>query len=192
VLEIADEDAEAVDAAVECAHRLRELGELDDAWALAALDRPESPIFTVAARAWRRSSAVRIALEAALASGARRGVSRAEAAIALLWGDPPLSPRDRRLTAVLGAAPPLERAELVHAMCIQGAPLAHVASHLEKLLASSDADVTHALVGVAHWLRSSKGRALLRAALPHIVDAELRADIEEELGTSDVPYWVEG
>jgi hypothetical protein len=192
VLEIAEEDAAAVDAAVECAHRLRELGELDDAWALAALARPESPIFTVAARAWRRSSAVRVALDAALASGARRGSSRAEAAIALLWGDPPLSPRDRRLTAVLAAAPPLQRAELVHAMCIQGAPLAHVASHLERLLASSDADVAHALVGVAHWLRSPKGQALLRAALPHIVDGELRADIEEELGTSDIPYWVEG
>jgi hypothetical protein len=192
VLEIAKEDDEAVDAAVECAHRMRELRELDDAWAIAALGHPESPIFTVAARAWRKSTAVRGALEAALASDARSGASRAEAAIALLWSDPPLSPRDRRLTTILGAVPLLQRAELVHAMCIQGAPLAYVARHLEELLVSSDADVTHALIGVAHWLRAPKGRALLRAALPRIVDPELRADVEEELGTSDAPYWVEG
>jgi hypothetical protein len=192
VLEIAKEDDEAIDAAVECAHRLRELKELDDDWAIAALDQPESPLFTVAARAWRKSSVVRGALETALTSIARGGASRAEAAIALLWGDPPLSPRDRRLTTILGAVPPLQRAELVHAMCIQGAPLAYVARHLEELLVSSDADVTHALIGVAHWLRAPKGQALLRAALPRIVDAELRADVEEELGTSDAPYWVEG
>ncbi len=171
---------------------MRKLNELDDAWALLALGRPESPIFTVAARVWRRSIAARSSLEAALLSPARGGAARAEAAIALLWGDPPLSPRDRRLSAVLGIAPPVERAELVHAMCIQGAPLAHVAPHLEELLASSDVHVTHALVGVAHWLRSPKAQGLLRNVLPRIVDQELRTDIEDELGTSDVPYWVEG
>jgi hypothetical protein len=192
VLEIAEEDEAAIDAAVECAQRLRGLMALDDAWALAALGRPDSPIFTVAARVWRRSGPVRGALEAALGSPARRGASRAEAAIALLWGDPPLSPRDRRLTALLPAAPALERAELVHAMCIQGAPLTYVAPHLEALLESPDVGVAHALIGVARWLRSSKGRALLRAVLPRVMDAELRADIEEELGTSEAPYWVEG
>ena len=192
VLEIAEDDEAAVDAAVECANKLRGLMALDDAWALSALARTDSPIFTVAARVWRRSGLVRGALEAALSSPARRGASRAEAAIALLWGDPPLSPRDRRLTAVLPAAPPLERAELIHAMCIQGAPLAHVAAHLKALLESADAGVTHALIGVARWLRSTRGRELLRSALPRIVDAELRADIEEELGTFAAPYWVEG
>ncbi|MDP8999433.1 MAG: hypothetical protein M3O46_04915 [Myxococcota bacterium] len=192
VLEIAEDDQAAVEAAVECAHHMRKLNELDDAWALLALGRPESPIFTVAARVWRRSIAARSSLEAALLSPARGGAARAEAAIALLWGDPPLSPRDRRLSAVLGIAPPVERAELVHAMCIQGAPLAHVAPHLEELLASSDVHVTHALVGVAHWLRSPKAQGLLRNVLPRIVDQELRTDIEDELGTSDVPYWVEG
>jgi hypothetical protein len=193
VLEIAEEDEAAIDAAVECARHFRDLKELDDAWALSALARPESPIFAVAARAWRKSgAAVRHALEAALGSGARGGASRAEAAVALLWGDPPISPRDRRLTAVLGGAPPLERAELVHAMCMQKAPLTHVATYLEELLASPETKVTRALLGVAHWLRSPKARALLRSALPRIVDAELRADIEEELGTADVPYWVEG
>ena len=192
VLEIAEEDAAAVDAAVECANRLRTLRALDDAWALAALSRADSPIFTVAARVWRRSPLIRGALEAALVSPTFRGASRAEAAIALLWADPPLSPRDRRLTAVLPAAPPLERAELIHAMCIQGAPLGQVAVHLPALLESSDIGVTRALIGVARWMKSSKGKALLRSALPRVVDPELRADIEEELGTLDEPYWVEG
>jgi hypothetical protein len=192
VLEIAKEDEAAVDAAVECAHRLRELKELGEDWAIAALGRPESPIFTVAARVWRKSAAVRGALEAALSSTARSGASGAEAAIALLWADPPLSLRDRRLAGVLCSAPPVQRAELVHAMCIHSAPLGLVARHLEELLVSKDADVAYALVGVAQWLRSPKARALLRAALPRVFDAELRADIEEELGTSDAPYWVEG
>jgi hypothetical protein len=192
ILEIAKEDETAIDAAVECAHRLRELKELDDTWALASLSQPESPIFTVAARAWRKSEAARAALEAALSSPARGGASRAEAAVALLWADPPLSPRDRRLSTVLSGAPPVQRAELVHALCIHGAPLSHIARHLEELLASTDTQVAYALIGVAQWLRSPKARALLRAALPRVFDAELRADIEEELGTSDAPYWVEG
>jgi hypothetical protein len=192
VLEIAEEDEEAVDAALECAHRLRAAGLLDDAWALGALARPESPIFTVAARAWRKSGAIRGALEAALGSPARGGVTQAEAAIALLWADPPLRPRDRRLAAVLAAAPLAKRAELVHAMCIHGAPLAQLAPHIEELLTSADAGVTQALIGIAHWLQSPKGHALLRTALPRVVDAELRADIEEELGACEAPYWVEG
>jgi hypothetical protein len=192
VLEIAKEDEAAVDAAVECAYRLRELKEIDDRWALAALAQPESPIFTVAARAWRKSRAVREALEAALLSAARNGASRAEAAVALLWAEPPLSPRDRRLLGVLSGAPPLQRAELVHTLCIHGVPLGHVARHLEELLASRDAGVACALMGVAQWLRSPKGRALLRATLPQVIDAGLRADIEEELGTSDASYWAEG
>ncbi len=191
VLEIAEDDEAAVDAAVECAYRLRASRALDDDWALAALARADSPIFTVAARVWRKSGLVRGALEAALVAPCR-GASRAEAAIALLWADPPLSPRDRRLTAVLAAAPAIERAELIHAMCIQGAPFGHVAAHLKGLLESSDVAVTRALIGIARWMRSSKGRALLRSALPRVVDIELRADIEDELGTLDEPYWVEG
>jgi hypothetical protein len=192
VLEIVKEDDAAVDAAVECAHRLQELKELDDDWALAALGQPESAIFTVAARVWRKSGAVRGALENALSSTARGGASRVEAAIALLWADPPLSPRDRRLTSVLNGSPLVPRAELVHALCIHGAPLNLVGRHLEELLASPDADVAYALIGVSQWLRSPKGRALMRAALPRVLDAELRADIEEELGTPDAPYWAEG
>jgi hypothetical protein len=185
VLEVAERDPEAVDAAVECARRLREARLLDDAWARSALARPESPIFAVAARAWRRDPSVRAALEAALTSTARGGASAVQAAIALLHGDPPLSPRDRRLAAVLGWATPAQRAELVHAMCMHAAPLALVAGHLEELLTSADPEVSGALIGVAVWLRSPKARALLRAVLPRVVDLELRADIEESLGAHD-------
>jgi hypothetical protein len=185
VLEVAERDPEAADAAVECARRLREARLLDDGWALAALARPESPIFAVAARAWRRDASARSALEVALASTARGGASAVQAAIALLHGDPALSPRDRRLGAVLGWAGPAHRAELVHAMCMHGAPLPQVGPHLEELLASADPSVSGALIGVAVWLRSSKARALLRAVLPRVVDLDLRADIEEGLATHD-------
>jgi hypothetical protein len=191
VLEVAEEDEGALDAAIECAHRLRASGGLDDAWALAALGRPWSPVFTVAARVWRKSSAVRPVLEAALTSTARDGASRAEAAMALLWGEPPLSVRDRRLPAVLAGAPPVERAELVHVMCMQGATLSTVAPCLEELLVTTDPAVARALIGVAHWLKSPKGHLLLRTVLPRVVDDELRSDIEGELGTAGSPYWVE-
>jgi hypothetical protein len=192
VLEVAENDEDATEAAVECARGLRSMGRLEDSWALAALSHPESAIFAVVARAWRKSSAVRGALEAALASPARAGASAAEAAVALLDGDPPLSPRDRRLPAVLAAAPQEQRAALVFAMCVRGTPFGLVASHLESLLTSSDARVTSALVGVALWLKSPKAHALLRAVLPRVVDAELRADIEEELGEPVTPFWAEG
>jgi hypothetical protein len=192
VLEVAANDEAAAEAAVECARGLRALGRLEDAWALAALARPESALFAVVARAWRKSSVIRGALEEALASPARGGASAAEAAVALLDGEPPLAPRDRRLPAVLAGAPPPQRAALVFAMCVRGAPFSLVAPHLEGLLTSSDACVTSALVGVALWLKTPKAHALLRAVLPRVVDAELRADIEEELGEAVAPFWAEG
>ena len=188
VLEVAERESEAVDAAVECARRLRDAGVLDEAWVLAALARPASPIFAVAARAWRRElglAPVRKSLESAMASTARGGASAVQAAISLLGGEPGLSPRDRRLGAVLASAGPPQRAELVHAMCMHGAPLAVVAPHLEELLVSSDPGVSGALIGIAVWLKSSKARALIRSLLPRVVDLELRADIEDALATHD-------
>jgi hypothetical protein len=185
VLEVAERDSEAVDAAVECARRLREAGVLDEAWVLGALARPSSPIFAVAARAWRRDPGVRASLESAMTSKARGGASAVQAAISLLHGDPGLSPRDRRLGAVLASAGAPERAELVHAMCMHGAPLSVVGPHLEELLVSSDPNVSGPLVGIGVWLKSPKARALLRSLLPRVVDLELRTDIEDALATHD-------
>jgi hypothetical protein len=185
VIEVAERDPDAVDAAVECARQLRDAGALDRSWALAALGRPASPIFTVVARAWRRDDGIRRALEAGLASTARAGTSAVQAAIALLQSEPALSPRDRRLPGVLAASGPLQRAELVHVMCVHGAPLAAVGRHLEELLVSPDPQVSGALIGISAWLRSSKARALLRSVLPRVVDLELRADIEDGLGAHD-------
>jgi hypothetical protein len=192
VLEVAENDAEATDAAVECARQLRVAGQLDDGWARGALARPESSIFAVAARAWRGEAVIRSSLDAALTSRARAGASAAQAAIGLLHGEPRLSPRDRRLSAILESAAGPERAELVHALCMHGAPLSLVGPHLDELLASADPSVTSALIGVAVWVKSPKGRALLRAALPRVVDFELRADIEDVLGTAPAPFWAEG
>jgi hypothetical protein len=192
VLEVAEHDEEAVDAAVECARGLHSLGQLADSWALAALARPESTLFTVAARAWRKSSSARVALEAALSSSARAGSSAVEAAIALLNADPPLGPSDHRLRTILADVSPLNRAELIVAMCVRGAPLSLVARHLESLFASSDPRVTSKMMGIAAWLKSSRGRSLLRRVLPRVVDSDLRADVEEELGELVAPFWDEG
>lgn len=191
VLEVVEDEEDALGAGVACARGLHDLGALDDAWAAAALRRPESPIFVVAARAWRGSHAVRVELEAALGSPARAGSSAAEAALSLLASEPPWSPRDRRLSSVLAGAPPVERAELVSSMCVRGAPFAAVAPHLESLFTSSDPQVVDQMQGLLGWLKSPKLHALLRQVLPRVVDADLRAEIEEELGQARASYWAE-
>jgi hypothetical protein len=191
VLEVVEEDEGALGAAVTCARGLREQGVLEDEWARRALARPESPVFLVAARAWRGSVAIRASLEVALASPARRGASAAEAAVALLACEPPLSPRDRRLATVLVAAPAPERAELVAMMVIRGAAFAHVAGHLEALFTSADEEVTRPMRGLLSWLKSPKLEGLLRQMLPRVIDADLRAEIEEQLGEEPGSYWAE-
>jgi hypothetical protein len=191
VLEVVEQDEEAIGAAVACARGLRELGALDDAWARAALGRPGSPLFVAVARTWRGSPSVRAQLEAALASPARNGASAAEAAIALLASEPPWSPRDRRLPSVLASAPPPERAELLSVMCVRGASFAAVAPHLEPLLTSSDPCVTERMQGLVAWLKSPKLESLLRQALPRVVDVELRAEIAERLGEGPASYWAD-
>ena len=182
VLEVAECEPSAADAAVECARHLKAAGALSDDWALSALARPDSPIFAVAALAWRGQGAVRTALDRALASRDRGCASAVHAAIALLHAEPPLSLRDRRLSALLQAAPPAERASLIYAMCVHGASLSLVGEPLAELLASHDPEVTRSLLGLSAWLTSSRGRSLLRSALPRVVDPELRADIEDALG----------
>jgi hypothetical protein len=191
VLEIAERDEDAVEAASECARGLLEMQALDDSWALSVLARPEAPAFTVAARSWRKSLAARPALEAALSSSARGGASAVDAAVALLGADPPLAPRDKRLAAVLSAAAPAKRAELVLAMCVHGASLTLLAPHLEELMPSTDPAVTQSLLGVPAWLKSPRAHALLRCVLPRVVDEDLRAEIEQELGAQPAPYWVD-
>jgi hypothetical protein len=194
VIEVADEDTASpgvLDAATECARQLREAGELDDAWALAALAQPESPRFTIAVHAWHRVEAVRGALDAALSSTARGGAAAAEAAAALLCFDPPLSVRDRRLPRLLAAAPPVARADVIRNMSLQGLPLALVAPHIEELFAMDDPAVAAALQGVPSGLSSPRGRALLRSLLARVVDPDLRTEVEEALDASRPAYWAE-
>jgi len=190
VLEVAERDEGAVDAAGECARHLRDAGALDDSWAVDVISRPQSPLFAAVARVWRRGTAVRAGLEAALESSVRGNASAVEAAIALLQAEPPLSPRDRRVVSLLERAGAPQRAELLYAMCVRQAPIALVAPYLEDLLVSADPAVTGALAGIAVWLRSPKARTLLRAVLPRVVDVELSADIEDALGTREGSFWI--
>jgi hypothetical protein len=190
VLVLAEREEEAVDAAVEIARRLREKGRLDDAWALRAVARPESPIFSVAVRTWWRSPLVRDALEAALASKARQGASAVEAAVALLHGEPPLSPRDKRLPRLLERSTLEGKARLVGALALHGPSPAYVKPYLEALFLSSDPRVTCEMSGVAAAIKSPPILVWLRGILPRVVDPELAADIEESLGGPWL-YWQE-
>jgi hypothetical protein len=191
VFEIVEKDEEALGAACACARGLRELKVIDDGWAKAALARPESPLFLVATSVWRGNLAVRAELEGALASPARQGASAAQAAIALLAGENPWSHRDRRLPAILAAAPPVERAELLSIMCMRGAAFSVLAPYLDDLFTSSDVRVTQTMEGVVSMVRSPKLEPLLRQALPRIVDEELRSAIETHLGEEPPSYWAD-
>ncbi len=192
VLEVVADTPDALEAGVVCARGLREQGGLDEAWALQALRAPESPLFTVATRVFRDVPRLRTQLEQSLVSHARHGAAAAEAALALVNGDAKLPTRDRRLRAVLTAAPPPERAELVVSMCVHGVPFAVIAEHLEALFTSADPCVTMQMVGITSWLKTPKCQAMLRQLLPRIVDPELRADVQEQLGEVPEPYWAEG
>jgi hypothetical protein len=191
VLAAAEHEEQAVDAAAECARCLRARELLADAWALDAIARPESPLFVVAVRAWWRSPLLREGLDAALASTARAGGSAVEAAVALLHGDPALSPRDRRLPSLLARSSPEGKARIVGALCIRGAPGTIVQPHLAGLLLSGDPRVTAELTGVAGSLRSPRTQVWLRGLLPRVVDPELAADIEESLGGYHTSFWQE-
>ena len=48
------------------------------------------------------------------------------------------------------------------------------------------------VIGLTGWLRSPKAHELFRQVLPRVVDAELRADLEESVGHVPEPYWAEG
>ena len=76
-------------------------------------------------------------------------------------------------------------------MCVRGAAFAAVAPHLEALLTSADPCVTEQMQGVLAWLKSPKLEPLLRQILSRVVDAELRAEIEEQLGEIPASYWAE-
>jgi hypothetical protein len=185
VVEVAEQEPDAEESAIECTRRLRDAGLLATAWARSALARPESPLFAVVARGWRNDPELRPALEAALESTARGGASAVQAAIALLGTEPPIAARDKRLAAVLRVAGPAQRAELLHAMCAHGAPFGVVAPHLAELLVSTDRDVTGRLVGVASWLRSPRARGMLADVVARVVDDELREDVEAALEGAD-------
>jgi hypothetical protein len=191
VLDAAEHEEDAVDAAVECARRLRERGTLGDAWAAQAIARPDSPLFAVAARAWWRSPVLRAGLEAALGSTARGGASAVEAAVGLLHGDPPLSPRDRRLPRLLERSTLEGRARLVGALCVHGVPGAVILPYLEALMLSSDPSITSELTGVAVVLKSPRSVAWLRGILPLVVDPDLAAEIEESIGGVPESFWQE-
>ena len=92
---------------------------------------------------------------------------------------------------MLGAAPPHERAELLCVMCVRGSPFASVAPHLESLLTSADPYVTEQMQGILSWLKSPKLEPLLRQLMSRVVDADLRAEIEEQLGETPASYWAE-
>ncbi len=85
VLDLAEGEEDAIDAAVECARRLRERGRIGDDWALRAIARPGSPLFAVAVRAWWLNPILRAGLEAALRSTERAGASAVEAALEALF-----------------------------------------------------------------------------------------------------------
>ena len=81
----------------------------------------------------------------------RGNASAVDAAVALLQGNPPLSPRDRRVLSLIERSSAPQRAEVLYAMSVRGAPITLLAPYLEELLVSPDPTVTGALAGIAAW-----------------------------------------
>jgi hypothetical protein len=179
VLARVDDEEDLINMAVRCAQALSP--EELQAWAVEALAHPDRASFEVAARAcFPAKGRVRARLEEALSSSARGGASATEAAVALLRAEPKMKVRDRRLVPILGAAPLAARAGLLAVMLGFGAPLAPLERHVEELYTSSDVTVTSQLAWTPGSL-GKRGRALLLRVLPKVVDAELRAEIDDAL-----------
>ena len=158
VLEVAEHDPDALDAAVECARRLRDAGALDEGVGARGARPPRvAHLRGRSARLAPRREHPARARGGAVVDGSRWGLGGAGGDLAPARGagtEPARSPA-RAILDVGGRRS--QRAELVHAMCMHGAPLAVVAPHLDELLVSADPNVSGALVGVARVAQISEG-----------------------------------
>jgi hypothetical protein len=173
----------AFEALVACGLGLRAADRLSDAWLEAALERPESPWFDVAAcLLGRRPPPGWCArLERALSSTARGGEPAAFAAHLLLalGGGPP--PGDLRYLELLGRCAPPARASLAGALVTRGAPFAPLRPHLVELLGSREPLVVELMTNLLPHLDDREHEAALRQALPSVVDDGLRDAVERRL-----------
>ena len=187
-----DDEPEAQDTAVQCAHELEAAGRLDDAWVLAALERPETPSFAVAARLVRRRSepAIVDALQRALESTARGGVSSAEAAEALVAMEA-LGTEDPRLHGILDRAPEPARGSLVGTLLFMRAPLSLYRRHFVDLLASADAEVAQIAFQDLHAKRLEGTKELFEEVLARGPNPSIHQDILRYLDkpTGEELYW---
>ncbi|EYF02266.1 hypothetical protein [Chondromyces apiculatus] len=138
-LALGEHDAEARPTALQCAHNLAEAKQLDPAWVLAMLQKPESPSFTIASRFVGEDASPEViaAIEQAMTSPARDGAAAAESARALLWRKR-IGIEDPRLDGLLEGAPPRARADLLGSLVLLDAPFAPLRRHYHELLLSSD------------------------------------------------------
>ncbi|AKT38756.1 hypothetical protein [Chondromyces crocatus] len=136
---LVEDEPEAQAGAVQCAHFLAEAKQLDPAWVLASLRRPESPSFTVASRFVGDDSPAEVvaAIEEALTSPAREGAAAAESARALVWRKV-LGIEDPRLDGILEGAPARARAELLGSLLLLDAPFPPLRPHYHALLLGPD------------------------------------------------------
>lgn len=136
-----DEDMDAYEAASTCAYALDEAGRISVEWLLAALERPEEPVFAVVADVVRRhrSPAVFEALERVLESPVRRGASAATAAASLVAMDVML-PDDPRIPGIVERAPLEPRSGLVGMVVCVGGSFGSLRGHVVELLSCADSD----------------------------------------------------
>lgn len=135
----ADTDPSLIRMADTCMSYLQMEGRLNEDWAMAALDRPESLHFYLATTSFRKltSPAYIEALFRGLESTARDGAAAAECATALLWMGK-LDASDPRLAAILARAPLKAQVVLADSMLSRDAPLEPLRQVYAAALTGSD------------------------------------------------------
>ena len=171
---------------------LRDAGRLDEAWVLAALERPESHAFEIAVhRAGKKPSlAALAALQRALESTARGGAAAAEAAQHLVWCNA-IGTDDRRLDGILERAPLMARAELLGMLLLLEAPLAPLRRHYADVLTGSDEKAVAEAFEDLYGRKPDGTYELLQSVRPLVSAPKVREAIDDYLGEPSEAelYW---
>ncbi|HSO00032.1 MAG TPA: hypothetical protein VLS89_17180, partial [Candidatus Nanopelagicales bacterium] len=171
---------------------LKATGRRDAAWALAALERPESRRFDIAMRLVGRDSSlpVRSLLQRALESPARNGAAAAEAARHLVWSKA-MGPDDPRLDGILERAPLRERGALLGMILLLNARLEGIRRHVADVLTGPDDEAASEAFEDLYCKKPEGTHELLQSVRPLVSAPKVRRSIDYYLGEPNEAelYW---
>ncbi len=158
-------------------------------WERRALATPGTNLFVAAAKKVRFEDDPEIVSALRAALDHPDALSSAEAAHALLWVRA-LSPDSPEILPILARAPELQRAELLAFLLHRNVPGKPLWPWIESVLLTTDPRVIRVIdrFGITSGLDDAKDE--LRAMVPRIPSAEVRAVVEEDLEDAVIDeYW---